>query len=130
MWIVSGRPYLSYYGDQGIIPVHQDTSDLDRQFACRRALYRQLSIPPLLTLKRRIIEFGPGTGDNALYFAACEPDLLVLVDANPASLQAISEKREQGSFGNEAFECHASDILEYRDSRAFDLVICEGVIPG
>ena len=124
------RAYLSYYGERGIIPVHQDTSDRELHYARRRALYRQLGIPPLVTRSSRILEFGPGTGDNALYLSFCEPELCVLVDANPASIQAISDKLARGLLEASRFECHNSDIRGYRDTRQFDLVLCEGVIPG
>jgi 2-polyprenyl-3-methyl-5-hydroxy-6-metoxy-1,4-benzoquinol methylase len=124
------KAYLSYYGEQGIIPVHQDTSDRELHYARRRALYRQLGIPPLLMRGRRILEFGPGTGDNALYLSFCEPELCVLVDANPASIEAVSDKLERGLLDRSRFECYRSDIREYRDARQFDLVFCEGVIPG
>jgi 2-polyprenyl-3-methyl-5-hydroxy-6-metoxy-1,4-benzoquinol methylase len=124
------RAYLSYYGEQGIIPVHQDTSDRELHYARRRALYRQLGIPPIITRGSRILEFGPGTGDNALYLSSCDPELCVLVDANPASIQAVTDKLARGLLEGRCFECHKSDIREYRDTRQFDLVLCEGVIPG
>jgi 2-polyprenyl-3-methyl-5-hydroxy-6-metoxy-1,4-benzoquinol methylase len=124
------KAYLSYYGTDGIIPVHQDTSDIDLHYARRRALYRHLGIPPLVMRNARILEFGPGTGDNALYLAACEPQLCVLVDGNPASVQAISDKLNRGLFGARRFECRMSDIREYTDLRRFDIVLCEGVIPS
>jgi 2-polyprenyl-3-methyl-5-hydroxy-6-metoxy-1,4-benzoquinol methylase len=127
---VSESAYLTYYGTHGIVPVRQDTSDLELHYARRRALYRHLGIPPLLLRNRRILEFGPGTGDNALYLAACEPELCVLVDANPASIQAISDKLAQGLFGGNPFECRMSDIRDYADTRRFDFVLCEGVMPG
>jgi 2-polyprenyl-3-methyl-5-hydroxy-6-metoxy-1,4-benzoquinol methylase len=124
------RSYLSYYGERGIIPVRQDTSDRELHYARRRALYRHLGIPPLLTRGSRILEFGPGTGDNALYLSFCEPQLCVLVDANPASIEAVSDKLARGWLDGSRFECHRSDIREYRDARKFDLVLCEGVVPG
>jgi len=124
------RAYLSYYGEQGIIPVHQDTSDRELHYARRRALYRQLGIAPLLMRGSRILEFGPGTGDNALYLSFCEPELCVLVDANAASLEAVSDKLARGLLDGSCFECHRNDIREYRDARQFDLVLCEGVVPG
>jgi ubiquinone/menaquinone biosynthesis C-methylase UbiE len=127
---VAERPYLTFYGANGIIPVHQDIGDLDRHIARRRALYLQLGIHPLSLRKRTILEFGPGTGDNAVYLAACAPDLCVLVDGNPASIQAVSAKLESGVLPRDHFECTMSDIVEYTDSRRFDVVLCEGVLAG
>jgi hypothetical protein len=53
-----------------------------------------------------------------------------LVDANPASIEAISDKLARGLFDRNRFECQMCDIREYADTRRFDLVLCEGVIPG
>lgn len=124
------RAYLTYYGVHGIVPVHQDTTDIELHYARRRALYRHLGILPSFIRKHRIIEFGPGTGDNALYVAACEPELCVLVDGNPASIEALSDKLSQGRLCTDRFEVTMSNIQEYSDLRRFDLVLCEGVLPG
>jgi 2-polyprenyl-3-methyl-5-hydroxy-6-metoxy-1,4-benzoquinol methylase len=124
------KAYLTYYGAHGIVPVRQDTSDIELHYARRRALYRHLGVPPLVMRNARILEFGPGTGDNALYLASCDPDLCVLVDGNPTSMQEISDKLGRGLFGKSSFECRMSEIRDYSDLRRFDLVLCEGVIPG
>ncbi len=124
------KAYLTYYGQHGIIPVRQDTSDLKLHLDRRSALYRQLGIPPLTFRSRYILEFGPGTGDNALFLASCAPSRCVLVDGNPASIQAVSEKVAAELLPRDIFECHGSDILDYVDARKFDIVLCEGVVPG
>jgi hypothetical protein len=124
------KPYLSYYGQHGIVPVRQDISDLNRHFARRCALYRHLKIIPIAIKNRTILEFGPGTGDNAVFLASCEPEICVLVDGNPASIQAISEKFQDGLLPRSRFVCKMSDILEYADARRYNFVLCEGVLPG
>jgi len=127
---VASKPYLSYYGEHGIVPVRQDTSDLRLHLSRRHALYRQLGILPLTFRNRSILELGPGTGDNALFLASCEPGRCVLVDGNPASIQVISKKINEGLLPREVFECRIGDILDWRDAGQFDIVLCEGVIPG
>jgi len=123
------KAYLDFYGKHGIIPVHQDIQSLDLHMARRRALFRHLGIHPLAFKGRSVIEFGPGTGDNALYTASCAPALYVLVDGNPASTQAISEKLERGLLPRDRVVCRQADIREYHDDKLYDIVLCEGVIP-
>jgi SAM-dependent methyltransferase len=123
------KAYLSYYGERNIIPVRQDIENLPRHMARRQALYRHLGIQPLALRGCAVLEFGPGTGDNALYTASCGPALYVLVDGNPASNCALAEKIEQGLLPRDRIECRAADIREYADTRRFDVVLCEGVIP-
>ena len=127
---MSERPYLSYYEEKGIIPVRQNTRELQVHLDRRQALYRHLGIQPLTLKGRRILEFGPGTGDNAQYIASCEPELYVLVDGNAASVKAISDKLQRGLLPSDRVEIQLSEITAYRDTRRFDVVLCEGVIPG
>jgi SAM-dependent methyltransferase len=124
------RAYLDYYGRHGIIPVRQDTSNLALHMARRRSLYRQVGLQPSTFRDRRVLEFGPGTGDNALYIASCEPRSYVLVDGNPASVRAVEEKLDRGQLPRDRVECHHNDILRFRAKADFDVVLCEGVLGG
>ena len=124
------RPYLDYYGDHGVIPVRQDTSDLRRHMSRRSGLYRQLGIVPALIEGKRVIEFGPGSGDNAIHTAALRPAKYVLVDGNPASLETIKQKVQTNVLDGRRIELVQSDIIHYRDDERYDLVLAEGVIPN
>jgi SAM-dependent methyltransferase len=124
------RAYLDYYGQNNIIPVRQDTSDLELHMARRRSLYRHLGLLPSAFRDRSVLEFGPGTGDNALYVAACAPRAYMLVDGNPASIRAIEEKLERGALPRDRVKCCYSDIREFASETKFDVVLCEGVVGG
>jgi SAM-dependent methyltransferase len=124
------KTYLDYYGQHGIIPTRQDTGNLPLHLARRRCLYRHLGLEPFAFRNRRVLEFGPGTGDNALYVASCLPDSYVLVDGNPASIQSITEKLERGLLPRDRVQCHQSVILTYNSATPFDVVLCEGVLGG
>src|SRR6185437_13152316 len=121
------KAYLSFYDHHGIIPVSQDIDDLRLHFARRRALYKHLGLLPKTIENRTVLEFGPGTADNALYVASCRPALNVLVDGNPASIRAVHEKIDRGLLPREGTECIAAEIGAYTDPRRFDVVLCEGV---
>lgn len=127
------RPYLDYYGQNRIIPVSQDLSDLATHLRRRSILYHFLHIPPAVVRGRRVLEVGPGTGDNAIYTASLLPDTYTLLDGNPYSIVSLREriKDPRYSFENiRNLECVETDFLNYRDDHLYDLVLCEGVIPA
>jgi len=127
------RPYLDYYSSNKIIPVKQDVSDLSVHLKRRSILYHYLHIPPTAVRGRRVLEIGPGTGDNAIHIAALMPDWYVLLDGNPYSIAAVKERLSDNRYKFHLIphlECIEADVLTYRDNRRYDLVICEGVIPA
>lgn len=126
---MSSQAYLSYYGEQGITAVRQNTRNLALHYERRRSLYRLLGLEARDFRNARVLEFGPGTGDNALYVASCAPQEYVLVDGNPASIDAISDKLCRGLLPSDRVECVESNILDYREPRPFHIVLCEGVVP-
>ena len=75
--------FVSFYAENRISPVAQDLSDLRRHFQRRESLFRSLGILPLLVQGASVIEFGPGSGHNALYTASLKPATYTLVEGNP-----------------------------------------------
>jgi ubiquinone/menaquinone biosynthesis C-methylase UbiE len=125
---MSSRPFVDFYTERKVIPTRQDVSDLARHFCRREALYRHLGIPKVLLTGASVIEFGPGSGHNALFTASARPGRYVLVDATPASLEATRSQFATGYAGQD-IQVVESDILTFRTDERFDLVLCEGVIP-
>jgi len=123
------EPFLSFYGKNGIIPMNQQVDGSIGHFARRRALYRQLGLLEPIIRGRRVVEFGPGTGDNALYTDSLQPSRLFLVDGNPASIEALRRKEREGLFRHGVHIVH-ENILNFAFSDHFDVVLCEAVIPG
>lgn len=113
-------PFLDFYRDNKISPVHQDVSDIEKHYSRRDHLYRRLGLPPIAFTGKRIIEFGCGSGHNALYVSSRKPAELLLIDGSPIAVADAQWVRE-------AFIRH-SEILEYRGATA-EIIICEGVIP-
>lgn len=124
------KPFLDFYEKHQIIPVRQDTSDMAKHFNRRGNLYKQIGIPPALLKDKSVIEFGPGSGDNAIFTASLKPGCYVLVDGNSASISELHKKVNEGIFGEAAPEICNSNILDYQDDRRFEIVFCEGVIPN
>jgi len=122
------RPYIDFYGKNEISPVNQDISNMKKHFERRCSLYRHLGIIPAFLKNKTIIEFGPGSGHNALYTNSLKPSRYVLVDGNPTGLNATKELLSKYSSGNTNYEIVDSLIEEYNTKDLFDVVICEGVI--
>lgn len=124
------KAFLDFYEKHQIIPVRQDKSDLAKHFNRRGNLYKQIGIPPVLLKDKSVIEFGPGSGDNAIFTASLKPGCYVLVDANSASISELRKKLDEGHFGEVTPEICNSNVLDYQDGRQFEAVFCEGVIPN
>ena len=120
------RAFLDFYGEHNISPVSQDLSDLDAHYARRQALYRHMGIIPSLLKGKDVIEFGPGSGHNALYTASLGPKRYVLVDANPTGLE---QTRQRLSGCECEISVRESYIEDFETDERFDMVMCEGAIP-
>jgi SAM-dependent methyltransferase len=122
------RPFVDFYRANRISPVTQDIADRERHFERRDSLYRHLGLVPSFLKGKRVLEFGPGSGHNALHTLSLGPSRYVLVDGNPTGLE-----RTQALLGREAnagvLEFVESLIEDYRADGQFDLVLCEGTIP-
>lgn len=130
MTIKKVQPYVDFYKEHKISPVSQDISDLKKHYDRRKYLYRRLGIIPSLLRDRSVIEFGPGSGHNALYTYSLNPSRYVLVDGNPTGLREC-EKLFRHHFAQEKkYELVECLIEEFQSDELFDLVICEGLIPA
>lgn len=122
--------FIDYYNKNQIIPVSQDLTDLDAFIFRRNYLYQTLGLPLARIKNLNVIEFGPGGGYNAVATSRFGPDRYVFVDATAASIAELRKKQTAGQFRARNVEIVESNIFDYRDERRYDLVICEGVIPG
>lgn len=126
---VDKRAFVSYYNEHSIIPVSQDIADPEFIFK-RASLYKLLGVPLQSLRNRTVLEFGPGGGFNATALTHHCPETYVFVDATTASLLELNRKKSNGLFGSLNVEIYESNIFDYADSRLFDLVLIEGVVPG
>jgi SAM-dependent methyltransferase len=87
-----------------------------------------MGIAPALAEGKSILEFGPGSGHNALYTASLGPRRYLAVDANPTGLAEL-----RAVFAAHPWltppELVESYIEDFETAERFDIVICEGVIP-
>ena len=122
------KAFVEFYSKEGISPVSQDITDLKRHFRRRAALYRHLGVVPALVEGKRALEFGPGSGHNALFTASLEPESYVLVEGNPVGKQRTEGLLEE-YFPERDFEVLECLIEHYEDDRKYELVLCEGLLP-
>jgi len=121
--------FIDFYRSNKISPVRQHLDNLESHFSRRRLLYQYLGIAPNYITGSDIIEFGPGSGHNALYTSSLQPKRYVLVDGNEYGLDDCKLNIKNYFPDSLAHEFIHSRIEEFDSSDEFDLVLCEGVIP-
>jgi len=119
--------YVDFYRQNNISPVSQDISDLGRHFQRRASLFLTLGILPRLVSGQSVLEFGPGSGHNALYTANLAPAKYILVDGNPKGVAETKNRLAHQPV--ETLEVVLSLFEEFHSSIAFDLVWAEGCLP-
>src|SRR6266545_1286283 len=112
-------PFVHFYSSLGIIPTRQDISNLRQHIERRQSLYCHLGLPPVAIRNASVIEFGPGSGHNAVVTGLLGPRRYVLVDGNSPSLESTNRLLKQYC-PRLKFELQCSSILSFRTSKKFD----------
>ena len=127
------KPFLDFYGKHSIIPVKQEINA--DHFHRRYYLYQTLGLQcgGGALSRKNILEVGPGTGDNAVVTGRLYPTgKFSFMDGNTSSIAVLKDRLkakmlpEDSSIFNIDFA--KADVSEMQDK--FDLVLCEGTIPG
>jgi SAM-dependent methyltransferase len=114
---------LEFYQQHQIAPVRQNITDLEAHFQRRAFLYRQLGLWPNSIRGKRVLEVGPGTGENVLYTASLKPATYVLVEPNGTARESLEARFPDGSL-----EISPATVETFTAEEAFDVVICEGLL--
>ena len=123
--------FVSFYNSFGSVPVRQEVKKGNEHFNRRRGLYLQLGIPPAMVENCSVLEFGPGSGDNALYTASLKPKLYKLVEGSTVGFKYLESRINDGDFNcASSIELEQCLIEDYKDNRVYDLVLAEGLLPG
>ncbi len=123
------RAFVDYYRERDISPVRQDIADRARHFGRRASLYRFLGLPPFALAGATVLEFGPGSGDNALYTASLAPARYVLVDGNPRGVADTRARLAASALPPECWSVVERYVEEFASDERFDVVLAEGLIP-
>ena len=122
--------FLKFYGENQISPVDQNLHDLSRHFGQRIGLYRSLGLGPLAFRDRDVLEVAPGSGHNAIVTASMGARSFDLVEPNPAGFEKmVALFAEQGG-AHEHVRFFNQSLEAYADNATYDLVLCEGLLPG
>jgi len=121
--------FVDFYKKYDISPVRQDISDLEKHFQRRESLYRTLGIVPSFLQGRKIIEFGPGSGHNAIYTAHLNPSQYVLVDGNMRGIVECRENLDKANMDLDEISFIHSLFQDFTSKNTFDLVLAENCIP-
>ncbi|MEW6573289.1 MAG: methyltransferase domain-containing protein [Bacillota bacterium] len=123
------NPFISFYGEHCISPVHQDISDFRAHLARREKLYRLLGMPPAVFTGKTILEVGPGGGYNTLAFFNWGADV-DFVEPNSKAQEEIPVLLNQYGIGRERWTLFPDKIEKFNSGKKYDVVIAEGFIPG
>lgn len=127
--ISSKNPYLDFYGRYAISPVNQDITDLNLHFRRREKLYRLLGLPPVVFMKRTVLEVGPGGGYNSLALFAWGASL-VFVEPNPTARQQIKGLLSSYGIDRRRYRIYSESVEDLSKIGSYPVVIAEGFIPG
>ncbi len=119
-----------YYSTQGLRPTYANfdgDAALSNYEALRKNVFYRLMLPPTIFAGKRLLEFGPDTGENSLVFAQWGAHLTLVepnVEAHPYIRGYFSK------FGLDACldEVVAASLLEYSAAHKFDVIDAEGFI--
>ena len=117
---------LEYYIREGISPVHQDISDLNKHFQIRASLYRLLGLIPSFCKGKDIIEVAPGSGHNSIYTATLLPRTYDLVEPNPNGCKDILKIFKSLSIKHTKPNLFQLSLDDFKSDKLYDIVITEG----
>lgn len=117
--------HLRYYQQHGISPVKYRMETLGAHFDRRDSLYRSLGLPPVAFRGARVLEVAPGSGQNSLYVAACQPRHFDLVEPNPTGLRDIQASYASFDVPHTEPSLYAEPFESFAATEPYDIVICE-----
>ncbi|MDP2342930.1 MAG: methyltransferase domain-containing protein [Deltaproteobacteria bacterium] len=125
------KTLYEYYKTQEVLPTYAGLADeaaLLRYMSARESVFRdRLGLPTQLFHGRRVVEFGPDSGENALVFARWGARL-VLVEPNPKAHARIQEYFERFGCAASLERIAEADVLGFVDDDGCDFVVAEGFI--
>lgn len=121
--------YLKFYEKHKISPVNQNIDDFGLHLLRRQGLYRQLGIPNFSFEGKRVLEVGPGGGFNSLATYTFKPAAYMMIEPNSTGFEQLKNNFETFGFGKNVEFCNTT-LEEYEERDLFDIVLCEGLVPG
>jgi len=124
------KPFIDFYGQIGFAPTGQEGGNSLKHSRNRTNLYRSLGLHQSIFSGARVLEIGPGSGENAIDLLSRGISSLKLLDAVPEVLNTFKERINSDiPISYEVNDASIPGSLSLLNTECFDLVICEGVIP-
>ena len=124
-----GNDFLNFYGEHNISPVRQNIDDLSLHYERRRKLYRQCGIPYRTLENANILEVGPGSGYNSLFFLhIMKKGHLDLVEPNVCGVEDIKKLFYEHRIDESLYTLYNTTIEKFSEPRKYDVIIAEGFL--
>lgn len=123
------NPYVNFYKEHNISPVHQDISVFSQHMKRREKLYRSLGLPPFVFHKETVLEIGPGGGYNALAFFRWGATV-DFVEPNKKAQDELPVLLGKCDIDPNDWNLFSGLIEDYYPEKLYNIVIAEGFIPG
>ena len=117
--------HLSFYIKNNVSPVRQDVQNHIKHFERRKNLYKFLGVTSNFLKGKSVIEIGPGSGQNSLYTASCNPLELFLLEPNPSGIKQIKESYKAWPLDHTNPTLINNDFLKFETETKYEFVIAE-----
>ena len=124
------KTLYKFYLDQRIQPTYADfcsEEELNNYTLIRKNVFYRLMFLHTFFRDKKILEFGPDTGENSLVFARWGAQL-TLVEPNLEAHSYIRKYFSKFKLGSYLNDIAATDLLEFSPQQKFDVVDAEGFI--
>ncbi len=121
---------FNYYETKDIRPTYAafgNDEQLNRYSEQRKNFFYRLNLPYTFFKGKKILEFGPDTGENALVFAKWGATL-TLVEPNIEAHSYIRNYLSQYGLESSINGLVAASLLEFKNESKFDVIDAEGFI--
>tara|TARA_Y100001954_G_scaffold213039_1_gene241275 strand:- start:2324 stop:3463 length:1140 start_codon:yes stop_codon:yes gene_type:complete len=128
--VSSQKSFIDYYNENQLIPVKQDLKSKSEHFSKRDFLYSSVGLNHLALKNASILEFGPGTGQNAINWLNYNPSSITLVDGADAAIKEITKNFSGIDVpSNINLSVIKSEFTTFKSDHKFDVIWAEGCIP-
>lgn len=120
----------NYYETTDIRPTHasfNDEEQLNRYAEQRKNFFYRLNLPYTFFDTKKLLEFGPDTGENALVFAKWN-STITMVEPIMDAHRYIRNYFSKFNLENSINELSSATLLEFKSEAKFDIIDAEGFI--
>lgn len=116
-----------YYKDRDALPTHAnlDERGWEEYERLRRLMFMRLRFPPGMFSERRVLEFGPDSGENSVVFSRWGAKLTLVEPHGKARAQLDINLKGQSPLGYTILPC---SMMEFETSHPYDIVDAEGFV--